>query len=160
MKGPNRNNINEFPSKLLDSQSLFSALNKTVYHVHQNNTWVIWHRRLGHSSTRILSCMLKSFELDWSLSIRNFNCNSCLCSKSSKVPFKVSSISSSKPVEVIYSDVWESPNLQSNNGFCYYVVFLDHFTRFARLFPMKYKLEVVTIFKQFKEQVERVGHSN
>lgn len=155
MKGPNRNNIYELPSKFFNRKPLFSSLNKVVNHVHQNNNLVSWHRHLGHPFTKILSFMLQNFELDSSFSMKIFNCNSCLRNKSSKLPFKFSTISSSKPLEVIYSDMWGSPNRKSRDEFSYYVVFVNHFTRFTWLVPVRYKSKVATIFKRFKTQVEK-----
>ena len=67
--------------------------------------------------------------------------------------FVVSSVYSSKPLEVIYSDVWSSP-IFSKDGFKYYVLFVDHFTKYMWLYPLKKKSDVHDVITHFKTLVE------
>ena len=87
----------------------------------------VWHRRLGHPSLRILKFLLRSFSLSYDHSNKKSDCNFCLCNKSHKLPFYNSSLSNSQPLEFLFTDVWGSPWIQSNDGFHYYVLFVDHF---------------------------------
>ena len=82
-------------------------------------------------------------------------CNACKCYKLHKIPFYVSTWTSHVPLELIYLDVWGSSSIQSFDGFCYYVVFIDHITKYLWLFPTKFKLDVLTVFKKFKLVVEK-----
>lgn len=50
-----------------------------------------------------------------------------------------SSLTSSGPLDLIYTDVWTSP-VYSIDGYKYYVVFVDHFTRYVWLYPLKKKI--------------------
>ena len=84
----------------------------------------------------------------------NEPCSACLCNKTHKLPFATSTVSSSKPLEVIYSDVWSSPIL-SKDGFKYYVLFVDHFTKYMWLYPLKQKSDVHAVFVRFKTLVEK-----
>ena len=61
------------------------------------------------------------------------------------------------PLEIIFSDVWTSPIL-SIDGLRYYCMFVDHFTRYIWLYPMKRKSDVQTIFPKFKSLVENFYH--
>jgi hypothetical protein len=74
--------------------------------------------------------------------------------KSHKLPFHESSIKTSTPFELIFSDVWGPSPITSVNGYRYYLIFVDHFTRYSWLYPLKQKTEVVTIFPQFQKTVE------
>ena len=72
-----------------------------------------------------------SFQFFFTLFNNSFNflpCNDCLLSKTQKLPFHQSTIISSHPLEYLFSDVWQSPILSTQN-YKYYVVFVDHFTR-------------------------------
>lgn len=39
--------------------------------------------------------------------------------------------------------------------FLYFVIFVDHFSKYIRLYPLKHKSDVFTIFSQFKRLVEK-----
>lgn len=73
--------------------------------------------------------------------------------KSHKLPFVESSLVSIAPLELIYSDVWTSP-VFSIDGFKYYVVFIDHFSKYVWLYPLKHKSDVLSTFTAFKALVE------
>ena len=63
----------------------------------------IWHGHLGHPASRTLHHTLKNNKL--SFSSPDIKCLDCLANKSHKLPFSKSTVSSSYPLEVIYSDV-------------------------------------------------------
>ena len=83
----------------------------------------------------------------------SFHCKDYFCNKSHKLPFSQSTIMSSIPKKIIFSDVWTSP-IQSINNFKYYDVFVDHFTHYIWLYPLKRKFDVSLIFPHFKSRVE------
>ena len=114
-----------------------------------------WHHRLGHPAFPILKQIVSGNKLGLSSSLSsNFSCNACLCNKSHKLSFFQSTIVSSQPLETIFSDVWTYPII-STNGFKYYVIFVDHFTRYIWFYPLKQKSEVKDIFIRFKALVEK-----
>ena len=53
------------------------------------------------------------------------------------LPFPKSQFVASSPFELVHSDVWSPALVTSVNGFRYYVIFVDHFTRFTWLYPLK-----------------------
>lgn len=109
---------------------------------------------MGHPSTFILNNIVSSFTLPVSLSSqKHFSCNDCLINKSHKLPFSHSSITSTKPFQYIFSDVWTSPILSSDN-YKYYLVVIDHFTRYSWMFPLKQKSHVKDTIIAFKNLVE------
>jgi hypothetical protein len=111
-----------------------------------------WHHRLGHPSSSIFKFISLHFPLGTN-KFQQSDCNSCQINKSHKVPFHDSSLLSSYPLEIIFSDVWTSPIL-STDGLRYYCMFVDHFTRYIWLYPMKRKSDVQVIFPKFKLLVE------
>lgn len=49
--------------------------------------------------------------------------------------------------------MWTSP-VYSIDGYKYYVIFVDHFTRYVLFYPLKKKQDVMLIFPPFKQLVE------
>lgn len=122
-------------------------------------TSIDWHHRLGHPVFAILHHVISSNNLGSSSSLSpKFSCNACLCNKSHKQSFSNSTIVSTKPLEIIFSDVWTSP-IYSTNGFKYYVLFIDHFTKYIWLYPLKHKSDVKETFIRFKAIVEKYFNS-
>jgi len=112
-----------------------------------------WHLRLGHPAVSVLKTILSKHNLNSSSVSKDFVCNACHCNKSHKLPFSVSTLTSHKPLEIIFSDVWTSPIL-SVDGFKYYVIFVDHFTKYVWFYPLQKKSDVKTTFIRFKAVVE------
>lgn len=52
----------------------------------------------------------------------------CSCNKIHKLPFAISSLSITKPLELVYTDVWGPFRIASKEGYKYYVSFIDHYT--------------------------------
>ena len=114
----------------------------------------VWHHKLGHLSSSIYKHIVSTFGLELSGSSNfNFNCNFSQCNKTHKLPFSTSSLVSYSPLEIIFSDVWTSP-IYSVDGFKYYVIFVNHFTKYICFYPLKQKSNVCDIFVCFKALVK------
>lgn len=84
-----------------------------ILNVTQKSDIASWHHRLGHPHSQVLKSILVSNKLVNKFpSSVSFDCNSCLCNKSRKLPFGYSSMHSSSPLELIYTD------LGTNTYFC------------------------------------------
>lgn len=115
---------------------------------------VDWHHRLGHLSFPILKNVVSSSSLPHMQSLTSSSlCSDCSINKAHKLPFSQTSIVSTRPLEYIFSDVWSSPIVSIDN-FKYYVIFVDHYTRYTWLYPLKTKSQVRETFIPFKELVE------
>ncbi|GAB2267038.1 hypothetical protein Dimus_037931 [Dionaea muscipula] len=105
-----------------------------------------WHRRLGHPTPSIVrqvvsSCGLSSSELKF--------CDACQLGKSHRLPFLPSTFKASRPLELIYADVWGPAPLLSVDGMRYYITFVDSFSRFTWIFYCALKSEIFGIFTRF-----------
>jgi GAG-pre-integrase domain len=89
----------------------------------------MWHARLGHPSTSTTLQILHSKDLSCSSNMLT-SCNDCLMTKARQLPFNPFSSTSSYPLEIIHSDVWGHFPITSLNGFRYYAIFVDYFSRF------------------------------
>ena len=58
------------------------------------------------------------------------------------------------PFELVHTDLWDPAPLDSINGFKYYVIFVNHFTRFIWLYLLVNKFEVYSKFLMFKAMVK------
>ena len=81
------------------------------------------------------------------------SCEVCQLGKQIKLPFQKSDSFTTSPFDIIHSDIWTSP-LTSISGFKYYVIFLDDFSHFLWVFPLRRKSEVFSKFLQFYKYVE------
>jgi hypothetical protein len=114
-----------------------------------------WHHRLGHPSSKLLSSLLRSYNLPMSSSQSSLlSCVSCHCNKSHKLPFSVTSLTSHAPLEYLYADVWCPSLVPSIDGYRYYVLFVDHFTKYCWFYPMHNKSNVSPLFVQFATMIE------
>lgn len=104
--------------------------------------------RLRHPSSRIFKFLCKDLGLScqsWS----NLHCQSCAINKFHKLTFGNISFVATKPLQLLYSDVWGAVH-KSIDGFQYYVVFVDYYSKYVWLYPIKHKYDVWIIFPQFK----------
>ncbi|KAJ9568078.1 hypothetical protein OSB04_004044 [Centaurea solstitialis] len=116
----------------------------------QSNKSTSWHHRLGHPHFQVLQHLASIIP---TITSSKSNCNSCCINKSHKLPFHGSSLSSNSPLQLIFSDVWSSP-ITSFDGFKYYIIFVDHFTKYTWLYPLKHKSDSLTTFIRFQHLVE------
>ena len=114
----------------------------------------MWHNRLGHPSLpnfqNFFSILSISFPEEHLCSV---SCISNNINKSHKLPCAKSSITSSSPLDVLFSDVWTS-SFSSSDGFHYYVIFVDHFTKYIWLYSLCHKSDVHSTFVAFRQLVE------
>lgn len=103
-----------------------------------------WHHTLGHLSENIVRHF--SFFPRIKMST-NLPCISCNTIKSHKLSFFPVSLTSIKPLDLVYTYVSGPTPTKSLDQFIYYLVFVDHFTKCIWLYPMKYKSNVSIIPK-------------
>ena len=113
-----------------------------------------WHHRLGHPHFRVLQNILNKYGLLITHKMSHLYCDACKTSKSHKLPFAISIHKSSKPLELIHSNVWGPAPILSHFGFSYYVVFIDDFSKYTWLFPLRKKSDVLSTFTEFRKKVE------
>lgn len=113
----------------------------------------LWHKRLGHLNNVSLNSVFRSNPLLCNKSSPLSSCEPCFLGKSIKQPFLASQSTVSKPFDIIHSDLWTSP-VMSLSGIKYYVLFLDQFTHYLWVYPLRHKSEVLSKFLHFSAYVE------
>lgn len=117
----------------------------------------MWHARLGHTSPTITRFVINSNGLPTSSNKLGI-CDACCKAKAHVLPFAPSSCANA-PLQVVHSDLWGPSPIVSNNGYRYYVHFIDAFSRFSWIYFLHTKDELVHAFTQFKNQVENLFSS-
>lgn len=115
------------------------------------------HCRLGHPSTNLQNQVLKIIDVSHSSSSEL--CSSCQLGKAHRLPFTCSESRSNKPLELLHCDVWGSAPVLNRNGFKYYALLVDDFSRYTWFFPMKAKSDFFDVFIQFRILAEKLFNS-
>lgn len=117
----NKSGLYEWPSLQIQTP--------VMNHVSTSISLSRWHRRLGHPNVRTLKTVLHDFSLPYCHS-NNFSCNACYCYKSHHLSFSNYSIQTQKALQVVYSDLWGPSPVLSIDKKHYYVIYVDHFTKY------------------------------
>uniref|UniRef100_A0A2N9HU52 Integrase catalytic domain-containing protein n=1 Tax=Fagus sylvatica TaxID=28930 RepID=A0A2N9HU52_FAGSY len=80
--------------------------------------------------------------------------------KMHKLPFPISVPKSEFPLHVLHADLWGPAPIQSYNGFRYYLVIVDDYTKFCWVYLLKNKSDTFTTFQQFKAMAEKHYNSS
>ncbi|GJU99177.1 ribonuclease H-like domain-containing protein, partial [Tanacetum coccineum] len=89
-----------------------------------------WHQRLGHPGNEVLRSL-----------------------KHVKLHLHSSNSIVTKCFDIIHFDLWTSP-IVSSSGFKYYVLFLDHFSHYVWIYPLKQKSNMFGKFLHFRAYVK------
>ena len=86
---------------------------------------------------------------DKSSSSKQFStkCQTYCLGKLHRVSLKLTHHRSTQPLQLIYFDVWGPAHMSSFLSFKYFVIFIDDYSLFTWIYPIKCKSEVLTIFK-------------
>ena len=134
------------------------------FHIQKSHKWLLWHHKLGHPSDSVLRTALSSLPTsdvcNKLVSVSDSHYKHCLSGKMHQLPFNKSEFVTSKPLELVHSDVWGLAPVTSINDFRYYLVFVDDFSKFSWLYLLKHKSDVFDVFKYFKAYVENQLHTS
>ncbi|TXG48817.1 hypothetical protein EZV62_024692 [Acer yangbiense] len=71
-----------------------------------------------------------------------------------QLPYPNSTLVTTKPLELVHTDLWGPAPMLSTEGYRYYISFVDSFSRFVWVFPLRLKSEAFNVFVQFHKMVE------
>ncbi|KAL0292972.1 UNVERIFIED_CONTAM: Retrovirus-related Pol polyprotein from transposon TNT 1-94 [Sesamum radiatum] len=116
----------------------------------------LWHKRLGHMSTKGLDLLHKQGMIKEKCDDMSF-CDDCILGKHHKVQFPSSSqkpSSSSCILDYVHADVWGPANVPTYGSNRYFLSIIDNYSRKVFVFLMKHKSEVFEKFQNWKTLVE------
>ena len=108
----------------------------------------VWHMRLGHPHQEVLQRLAQNKAIDLNKSSSKF-CEACQLGKFSRLPFSTSDFVATKPLERVHCDLWGPSPFVSTQGFRLYAVFVDHFSRYTWLYPLRLKSDFFFCFLEF-----------
>ena len=112
-----------------------------------------WHSRLGYASFSRVQQLASNGLLGF-VSKDNFDCTSCQLGKQPTLPFNNSESISNSIFELVHSDVWGPFPVASIGGSRYFVVFIDDYSYYSWIFPMKSRSKILPIYNNFAKMVE------
>lgn len=115
-----------------------------------------WHKRFGHIGEDNLIKLYKNdmvIGLDSQIT-ENSICDSCTAGKQSRLKFnKHKESKSSRPLQLIHTDVCGPMSSATHDGFRYFVSFIDDFTHFVVVYLIRNKHEVLSKFIEYEAMV-------
>ena len=121
-----------------------------------DESW-LWHRRMGNIN---FDNLVKISNLEAVRNLpkitkpSNLICRHCQLGKQARVILKKKEYSTSKPLELVHTDLCGPTRTKILQGESYFMLFINDFTRMAWLFFLKEKSEAFNKFKMFKTFVE------
>ncbi|KAH9711302.1 retrovirus-related pol polyprotein from transposon RE1 [Citrus sinensis] len=117
----------------------------------------ILHRQLGHPSSTVMKHVLtdcKHLQFSNKTQLPDF-CDACQYGKVHKLHFKTTATKTASPLELIHTDLWGPAPITSLNGYKYYISFIDDYSRYTWIYPLKTKSQALSVFIIFQTQVEK-----
>ena len=121
-----------------------------------DESW-LWHRRLGHIN---FDNLVKVSNIEAVRNLRNIAkpsnpiCRHCQLGKQTRIRFKTKEYSTSKPLELVHTDLCGPTRTKRLQGEFYFILFIDDFNIMDWVFFLKEKSEAFNKFKVFKTLVE------
>lgn len=121
----------------------------------------IWHKynRLAHTNPVICAKVIKKVTGKASPALFHF-CEACKQGKMHQKPHISQSLKTTKPFQIIHSDLWGPAYTASRHGFKYYIHFVDDYTRFTWIFPLMTKSDAAAVVKSFVKMIQCQFHTN
>ena len=76
-----------------------------VAYIHERTTTDGWHKRLGHPSSKLVHHLIHAFSLPTNKNGNLSLCTSCSQNKTHRQPFNTHGLTSTAPIELLYTDV-------------------------------------------------------
>lgn len=110
----------------------------------------LWHARLGHVSFETILFLNKHGLLSvTSVLPKPTLCHSCQLAKSKRLPFTNIEKRATCVLDLIHCDLWDPAPVESSDGYRFYVIFVDDFSQFTWLYPLRSKFEFYDRLLQF-----------
>jgi hypothetical protein len=114
----------------------------------------LWHRRPAHIKPTTLRSLIDGYTKHDSM------CTACIEAKHKQKIIKVKTKRTTKPFELIHSDVCGSFSTPTSAGHHYYILFIDDYTRYTSIWvlPDKKSKTCTSAYQSFQAQVDSMGY--
>ena len=118
----------------------------------------LWHCRYGHLNYKYVSELKKKHMVDgmsYPKDVTDQHCEACAKAKMHRVPVpKASSNKTSRPLQLVHSDVCGPMSENSIGGSKYVLTFTDDYTKYVTVYFLKRKSEVFAKFQECVSMME------
>lgn len=152
---------------MLSISSLESRVHKSLENKNYNtvalqrtkNSLDLLHRRLGHNIEKVLKIILSNCNIYSQINKSSATLPSFFQArqygKSHRFHFRTTETKTTKPLEVIHTDLWGASPVPSKYGHRYYVSFVDDWSRYTWIYPLVSKSDTFKTFIFFKEMIKK-----
>ena len=150
--------IYHLASRCLEPGSAAHAM--TTAYAARVDTPQLWHRRLGHlgydnlakltnmsTGINLTSADIKTTSAD--------SCDACILGKQHRLPFNASTTITSKPLELLHTDLCGPMPVPSHGGNLYFITLLDDHTGYSLISPLRRKSDAAAFLKTAITMLER-----
>lgn len=125
-----------------------------IHKVVSLDSWELWHRRMGHPSSRVISYLSSQLNVGRQMS-PEIVCDICLRAKKTRDSFHDSHNKAAGIFDLIHCDIWGAYRTLSTSGAAYFLTIVDDYSRAVWVYLLLEKREVATSLKEFFKMVER-----
>ncbi|KAJ0857667.1 putative RNA-directed DNA polymerase [Helianthus annuus] len=115
----------------------------------------IWHQRLGHPHAQVFRSIVSHFHLPVLDKLSSSLCTSCQMGKSSKLSLSNSDFHSANILDLVYCDVWGPTPTLSFDGYRYFLLCVDHHSKYMWFYPLARKSDAYHNLTYFIKMAER-----
>ncbi|KAL4019197.1 hypothetical protein IC575_022842 [Cucumis melo] len=134
----------------LQHSPVFPAISAPV----TDNTLFQWHLRLGHASSNKLRSLTSTGLLNNVSQFNTFDCLHCKMAKQPALSFPKSASLCDKPFGLIHSDIWGPAPCPTVNGYRYFVLFIDDYSRFTWIYFLRNRSSLYQIYVDFANMIQ------
>jgi len=119
-----------------------------------NFTLLQWHEILSHQNVQYVRSYLKHMSIPFTETKNKFFCKACIYGKQHREPFTLSNTKTTKPGQLIHSDICGPMEENLFGGKRYFVIFKDDYSNYTYVYFISQKSEVKNKFEQFLNTVK------
>lgn len=120
-----------------------------------NNNLSVWHRRFGHFNSDFIKTSLKNTAFQNFSKYYEESCPICTFHQMKISPFRYNfRVSTTRPLELIHSDIVGPIEPTSQGGSKYFVSFIDDYSRHTVVFPLKSTIDMLLKFDEYRRLSE------
>lgn len=109
----------------------------------------LWHKRLDHVAYDVIILNNHGYLHVTSILPSPNLCSSCELSKQHHLPFQLNDKKSLHVLDSVYYDLWGPTPVNSTDGYRYYALYIDDYSRFAWFYPLKTKTDFYDVLENF-----------
>lgn len=139
-------------ARLIDNMYKLNVVSGNAYAVTDLTTW---HKRMGHLNMADVKRLPLCTE-GVTISGKEVNtvCIPCCEAKQTRLPFPNSGSRANALLDIIHTDLCGPMETSSVGGGKYFITFIDDYSRKVYVYFLKNKLDITSVFKKFKDEVE------